>query len=309
MVYAYTPTGSWLFKKPPQFVVETTPGVPPASPAFQIIGNVTDLNPQPIVGKTQDQGLGSRDLISQSGALTEKYTAALRWKPQTQLNFAKYGINLANEASPVGNNAESVTIAWSTLVNGIEKYFALVGVKTDKISLEVTKDGGVTVGQDIKALDMVYEESNLTSIGITTPTYVNSVPNTSTMTSRSGGLNPMTVEGVAREVRRFKIDVNQNVAELDLNGPAEVQYLQASHRNIVIDFETPYRNKQFYDAFINQTQLDMEYIIYNAVSPPIKIAITDGQIDNRVQGEQGSSNAFNFETVTMTPISCVLSGG
>ena len=309
MVYAYTPTGSWLFKKPPQFVVETTPGVPPASPTFQLIGNVTDLNPQPIVGKAADQGLGSRDLISQTGPLTEKYTAALRWKPQTQANFAKYGINLANEASPAGNNAESVTIAWSTLVNGVEKYFALIGVKTDKISLEVTKDGGVTIGQDIKALDMVYEENNLTSIGITTPTYVNSVPSTSTWTSRSGGLNPMTVEGVAREVRRFKIDVNQNVAELDLNGPAEVQYLQASHRNIVIDFETPYRNKQFYDAFLNQTQLDGEYVLYNGVSPFIKIAWTDAQVDNRVQGEQGSSNAFNFETVTATPISCVLSGG
>lgn len=119
----------------------------------------------------------------------------------------------------------------------------------------------------------------------------------------------MTVEGVAREVRRFKIDVNQNVAELDLNGPAEVQYLQASHRNIVIDFETPYRNKQFYDAFLNQTQLDGEYVLYNGVSPFIKIAWTDAQVDNRVQGEQGSSNAFNFETVTATPISCVLSGG
>lgn len=290
-------------------MAESTPGVPPAIAAFAVIGNITDLNPQPIVGHAVDQGLGSRDPISMSGALTEKYTAALRWKPQTTLNFAKYGVNLADESSPVGNNAESVTIAWSTLVDGVEKYFALVGCRTDKISLEVTKDGGVMIGQDLKCLDFIYAADDLTGIGITTPTYVNSVPSTPTMTSRSGGLTPMTINGVAREVRRFKLDVNQNVAELDLNGPAEVQYLQASHRTSTCEFETPFRDKTLYDAFLNQDQLDIEYIIYNAVSPPIKVTVTDAQISNRVQGEQGSSNAFNFETVTLDNISCSLVGG
>lgn len=216
MVYAHTPTGSWLFVKPPQYVEEDSFGVPPEEPTFKLIGNTTDINPVPNVGKSIDQGLGKRDILSQTG-LTEKYTAAFRWKPQTQLDYAKYGVNLANESSPAGNNAASVTIAWSKLVNGTEKLFALTGVRTDKVSVEVSKDGGVMIGQDIKAVDFEFNQTDLSGIGIVTPTYVSSIPTTPTMTSKSGGLTPLQVDTgggmTTRETNRFKIDVNQNIAE------------------------------------------------------------------------------------------------
>lgn len=307
MVFAYQPTGSWFFEKPPQFVENTTEGVPPASSTFALLGNVIDLNPQLMVGKSIDDGLGARDIISQTG-LTEKYSASIRWKPQTSLAYAKYGFNLPNEGTPAGTNAADTTLVWSQLVDGTEKFYALVGIKIDKTSIEISKDGGVVIGQDVKALDYLFEADDLDDIGITTPTYINAVPSTPTMTSKSGGLEPLSIDGSPRETNRFKVDINHNVQELDLNGPSTVQHLGAARRRIQIDFDTVYRDPTFHNAYKNQTQHDIEYIIYNAVSPPIKMSFIDCQLDQCRRTIQGTSNNFDMESVIATPISGTLTG-
>src|SRR5690349_8694296 len=99
----FTPTASWLFKKPPQFVEETSYGVTPASPTFQIMGSITDISPNIGITKEVVRSVGRRDANTQT-KMMEVFSGSFKYRP-FDTTFMKYGVNLPDDDTPAGTNA------------------------------------------------------------------------------------------------------------------------------------------------------------------------------------------------------------
>lgn len=306
MPISFTPTAAWSVLKPPQYVEETSFGVTPSSPVFKIVGSLTGLSPA--IGITKDvvRSVGRRDPNTQVKMMEGPFSGAIKYRPFDS-SFMKYGVNLPDDSSPAGTNAASVTLMWSQLINGTEKYFAFQGVKTDKISIEVSKDGGVQVGQDLKWYKTYAYLSDLTTLGITTPTYVSTTPSTQPWSSLTGGTNPFTIESAPILVDRFKIDVNQNLYMISPNGSSSVDYWGAGIREISIDFDTYHYNNTLYDYLMNLQLVSAQYTLNNDVTTPSVLTLTNVGFDSRNIDFDGSSKTEQREGIQATPNSVTLS--
>lgn len=309
MALGFTPTGHWLFKKPPQYIEETSFNTPPANPTFKLVGFLASITPAAAITKDEVRVVGSRDPVSQP-KMTETYGLSLKWRPTNtgKMDFAKYGTNLANETTPAGTNAASVAIAWSFTVNGTEKYFIATGCKTDSISIEVTKDGGVNVSQELKCKQIRQHLTDLTSAGITTPTYITSFPVEDPWSSIDGGTAPFSIEGTEWKTDRFKLDVNQNLAEVAPNGTTSLEYLQPTERECSVDFDTWLKDSALLDYFMAGSKLDMIYTFKSALTPPVKVDITDCVLGGRDVTYEGGNREFTREAASGNPMSCAVSG-
>lgn len=295
----FIPTGAWKFIKPPQFVAETSFGVPPSSPTFGLLGNVTGISPNIGIQKEVIRVIGNRDPVTQT-KMMEVFAGAFRYRPYSKSTMA-YGINLANESSPAGTNAESITVAFSLEINGSEKYFAFVGMKTDKISVEVSKDAGVVVGQDFRWKQSVMFASDLTSIGITTPTYITSFPNDAPWTSLAGGADPFEIESVVWPTDRIKFDVNQNLDAISPNGSNSLEYLGATIREASIDFDLWLKGSEMHDYLMALSLIDGEYTLKADPTTPVKIAFTDMGLDSQSMNFEGNAKTFQRLGIAGTP--------
>jgi hypothetical protein len=302
----FQPTAPWLFQKPPQYVEETSFGVTPASPVFKLMGSITGISPNIGITKEVVRSVGRRDPTTQT-KMMEMFSGAFKYRPFDS-TFMKYGVNLPNESAPTGTNAASVTILWSQLINGTEKYFILQGCKTDKISIEISKDGGVVVGQDLRWYKTLSFQSSVAAAGITTPTYITSIPSTQPWSSLTGGANPFTIEGTVLPVDRLKLDVNQNLFALSPNGSASVEYLGAGIREISTDFDTWVKDSVLYDYLMALTLVDAQYIVKYDATTPTTLTYTDIGFDSRTSNFEGTAKDAQREGITGTPISVVLAG-
>lgn len=307
MVLNFTPSGAWKFLKPPQYIEETTYNTPPASPTFKLVGFLSSITPNATITKDTVRVVGNRDPVSQP-KMTEVYSLSIKWRPilSTKMDFAKYGVNLANDATPAGTNAASVAIAWSYTVNGTEKYFVATGCKTDSISIEVSKDGGVNVTQELKCKQIRQHLTDLTTAGITTPTYITTFPAEDPWSSIDGGTTPFSIEGTEWKTDRFKLDVNQNLAELAPNGTTSLEYLGATERECSLDFDTWLKDSVILDYLMAGTKLDMIYTIKSALTPPSTLTVTDCVLGGVDRSYEGGNREFTREGASGNPMSVVL---
>ena len=302
----FVPTAPWLFLKPPQYVEETSFGVTPASPVFKLMGSITGISPNIGITKEVVRSVGRRDPTTQT-KMMEVFSGSFKYRPFAS-DFLKYGVNLPNDATPAGTNAASVTILWSQLINNVEKYFILQGCKTDKISVEISKDGGVVVGQDLRWSKTYMFQANATAAGITTPTYISTIPNTQPWSSLTGGANPFTIEGTVWPVDRLKVDVNQNLFSISPNGSSSVEYLGAGIREISVDFDTWNYNSVLHDYLMNLDLVDMVYTVRYDATTPTTLTFTDVGFDSRSWNFEGTAKDAQREGITGTPNSVVLAG-
>ena len=306
MPISFTPTAPWLFKKPPQYVEETSFGVTPASPVFKLMGSITGISPSIGITKEVVRSVGRRDPTTQT-KMMEMFSGSFKYRPFDS-DFMKYGINLPNDASPAGTNAASVTILWSQLINNVEKYFILQGCKTDKISVEISKDGGVVVGQDLRWYKTLAFQTDATGAGIITPTYITSIPSTQPWSSLTGGADPFTIEGTVWPVDRLKVDVNQNLFSISPNGSQSVEYLGAGIREISVDFDTWNYDRTLYDYLLNLQLVDMTYTVRYDATTPTTLTFTDVGFDSRAWNFEGTAKDAQREGITGTPDSVTLAG-
>lgn len=301
MVINWQPTGAWKIKKPPQFIVETSYGVTPASGTWKLLGDITGISPNFGIQKEVIRVVGKRTPVTQT-KLMEVFAGAFRYRPYNP-DMMKYGINVADESAPTGNNAQSISIMWSMYLNGVEKYFGLQGVKTDKISTEVSKDGGVVCGQDYRWMASYLYQTDLSDMGITTPDYldVSDIPNTAPWTSLAGGSDPFSIEAVVIPTDRIKIDVNQNLDAVSPNGSDSIEYLGSSIWEASLDFDIWAKDSTFHDYLMNLTLVDGTYQLFADATTPSALTITDLGFDSRTFNLEGNSKNFQRESVAGTP--------
>lgn len=297
----FIPTGSWEFVNPPQFIVETSYGVTPASGTWKLLGDVTGISPNFGIQKEVVRVIGKRTPVTQT-KLMEVYAGALRYKPYDD-DMMKYGINVADTSSPSGNNAESISIMWSMKINNVTNFFGLQGVKTDKISTEISKDGGVMNGQDYRWMSSYLYKTDLSEMGVTTPDYltVADIPNTSPWTSLTGGTDPFEIESVVVPTDRIKIDVNQNLDAISPNGSDSIEYLGPTIWEASIDWDIWAKDATWWNYLKNLTLVDGQYTINSDVSNPTVLNITDMGLDSRTFNLEGNSKNFQRESVAGTP--------
>ena len=306
MPISFTPTAPWMFVKPPQIVEETSFGVPPAAPVFKIMGSITGISPNIGITKEVIRSVGKRDATTQS-KMMEVFSGAFKYRPFDS-DFMKVGVNLPNDSTPAGTNAASYTVLWSQLINGVENYFIFLGVKTDKISVEVSKDGGVQVGQDMRWYKSILYKTDASTAGITTPTYVSETPDTQPWSSLTGGNAPFSIEGQVWPVDRFKLDVNQNLFAISPNGSSSVEYLGPGIREISCDFDTWNHNDVLLNYLMELELIDMEYILKYDATTPTKINLTNVGFDSRSWNFDGNAKDAQREGITATPNQVTLSG-
>jgi hypothetical protein len=300
----FIPAAPWLFKLPPQYVEEDDFGVTPDNAHFKLMGSIQGISPNIGITKEVIRTVGRRDPSTQTKMMSV-FTGAFKYRP-FDMDFAKYGVNLPNDSVPAGTNAASVSVLWSQLINGVENFFCLKGVKTDKISLEVSKDGGIQIGQDVKWYDTKAYQTSLAAAGVATPVTINSTPNTAPWSSLTGGRNPFTIEGVVWDVDRLKIDVNQNLFAISPNGSDSVEYLGAGNREISVDFDTWNKNHVLFDYLMNLDLIDMEYVLKYDATTPVTLAFTDVGFDSRTSNFDASAKDAQRESITATANSVVL---
>ncbi len=298
----YTPVD---FVKPPQFVEETSFGVPPAAPSFQIIGSLQAMSPSIGIQKEVVRSIGERDPVTQA-KMMEVFSGSIRYRP-FDTDFMKYGVNLPNGA---GTNEESVTIAFSIKVNGTEKFFAFSGVKTDRISIEIAKDAGVTISQDLRWATSTMYATDLTAIGITTPTWITTTPSTQPWSSLTGGADPFEIESTGWPVDRFKCDVAQNLAAISPNGSDSLEYLAPTIRETTFDFDTWDYSSALSDYLMNLTLVDAEYTVYYDTVTPANsetLSFTNAGFDSRTWDFDAASRDFQRQSITATAGTVTLS--
>ena len=303
MVFTFTPTGSWKFVKPPQIIEETSFGVPPAAPAFALVGNVTELTPNAGIEKQSDRTLGTA-LISSQTKLMNTDTSSIGFKvwPSLGVDFLKRVMNPADPDAPAGNNGSSFTLAYSQKVDGTEVYTALVGTKISTGSLEISKDGGLMVNAEMQSYRIYEGLADLTSIGITTPTYkaVADYPAELPWSSLTGGVDPFTLDAVSVPVDRIKFDVNHNLVADSPNGSDGVEFLEASLRDVTFDFDTWYRNAALFDYLRDQDIVDATYVLQALPTPAITATVSDAQFDTRDISHPAAEAAHSKEAMVAT---------
>jgi hypothetical protein len=296
MVLNWIPTSSAYFKKPPQAVAETSYGVPPASPTFTVFGQTQQIAPAPTIDLEEIRTLGNADPIA-NRKLREMHSFSLQYKP-FDTKYMKYGVNLANPQSPAGTNAESLTVVWSQLLNNTELYTIATGVKTDTISIEISKAGGVNVTQNFRCFAIYSYKTDASIAGITTPTYVTASPGTVPWSSLQGGIGPLKIEGVVWPTDRFKLDVNQNLRDVDPNGSQSIEYLAATIRSATADFDTWLKDATLLNNFMAGDKVDIEYTMLTDPTTPLKIVANDASFTDRGVTHDAASPDFNREALT-----------
>lgn len=303
MVFNFTPTGSWKFVKPPQIIEETSFGVPPATSVFQLIGNVSEIVPNPGVEKESNRTLGTALISSQTKLMnTDTSTITFKIWPSLGPAFLKRCMNQANVSSPAGNNASSFTLVYSQLVNNVEKYTLMVGTKISTGSLEISKDGGAECTAEMQSYRIYEGLSNLTAQGITTPTYkqVSDYPAELPWSSLTGGIDPFTLDGVAVPTDRIKFDVNHNLVADSPNGSDGVEYLEASLHDVTFDFDTWYKNTALFDYLRNQNIIDATYKLQASPTPAIIMTVDDAMMDSREITHPAAEAAHDKEAMVAT---------
>lgn len=231
MTFGFIPIGPWSIVKPPQYVEETTIGVPPAAPTFKMAGNLQTLAVSRTDQVLDTRFVGSRD-IGSSVQLGLEHGIDLSYIP-SDLTLMKYGTEYP---SGTGTSASSLTIVESVLLNGVEKYIEFLGCVCDKISVKISRAAGISVTQTFFAKNAVDYASALAA-PITTPTF--GTPSTADpWTGITSGPDPLSWNAVTYPIREFNFDVAQNAIKLETNGTPSFEYAAPGNRDITFSFGT-----------------------------------------------------------------------
>jgi len=249
-------TGPWNVTQQIEYIEETNFGVlpqqttsPAFTPAFLYPGPLQDLKVNYNIEHLDYRLIGSRDIYKalKSG---EMYTFDIKYNP-IDTTFMGYGVNLP---SGPGTIEKSLSMIFAQKINNVVNYRTFTGCRCDKIDIEITKG--------LLQCTMTFFCKAISAPTITNPvTGATFAPTTTTdpWMDITSGPNPFIVGGTVYPTPRFKLGVTNNLQVVRPNGEVQAMWIEPTHRDITVDFESFVYDSALDSATIAMTQNSATY--------------------------------------------------
>lgn len=276
---SYVPTASADILKQPQYTEESVDGTLPTTVAggtkFISCGFVESLAEDIAENNNQIRPLGSFD-VQKKVRLGEEITGEIVFQP-FDFKLMKYGIltPVAPSATPPdptmtapnGTIGVSLSILFTALINGTEKWKVYTGVRFDGCSGTIERESGFKV-------TMPFRAKNVTD-WTATPTFTPAAqyaanPALTPWSGVTSGADPLDINGVKYDTTSFKFDVGWTVARPSFNGLTTYKLSKAIKREIKISFNTVTIGGALVGDLRGYNARDVEYTIVTAGANKIK---------------------------------------
>lgn len=309
---SFIPSAQVDIVKRPQFVEELVEGTLPLNNGvtptpgpitFKSVGWGMTLGEDRAIESDKLRMLGSYDVEKQL-KLGETFTSEITYKP-FDFKFAGYGLKKPvprtttppdpTMVAPNGTSGVSISILFSALIEGVEKFKIFTGVKFGGCSGEITRDGGCTftLPFECKGISNWVVEPTWASGA---PTYAPNPTATNPFTGISGGVDPLTVGGVAYDSTSFSFNVDLGMMNYTPLGQSNFKYRKSMQRNMTCEFNTLVKaDNVILGDVTNYTPRDVEYTFFPVTK---KLKFTGVQFDSYVQNRDANSTDFWTEELT-----------
>lgn len=273
---SYIPTAAADIVKQPQFTEELIDGTTPLSgPTFVSCGFVESLNENVDEANNQIRPLGSYD-VQKKVRLNEEVTGEITFQP-SDFKLMKRGI--LNPVSPSatppdptmvapnGTNGVSITLLYTALVNGTEKWKLFKGVRFDGCSGVIERESGFKVTMPFHAKDVT--DYAATPTFAPAATYA-AAPSLTPWSGISSGADPLDINSIKYDTTSFKFDINWTIARPSFNGLTTFKLSKPIKREIKVSFNTVTIGGALIGDLRGFTARDVEYTIVTAGANKIK---------------------------------------
>jgi hypothetical protein len=244
---SYIPTGAADIVKQPQFTEETVDGTLPVTVTggthFVSCGFVESLGEDIAENNNQVRPLGSYD-VQKKIQLNEEISGEIVFQP-SDFKLMKRGILTPISPSttpadptmvaPNGTNGVSISILFTALINGTEKWKVYKGVRFDGCSGTIERESGFKVTMPFHAKDVT--DWTVTPTFTPAATYA-AAPSLTPWSGITSGADPLDINGVKYDTTSFKFDVNWTIARPSFNGLTTYKLSKPIKREIKVSFNT-----------------------------------------------------------------------
>jgi hypothetical protein len=198
----------------------------PSSTSFTQVGKNPTWNYQDDVTAEEERGVGS---LTRSDRVVTRKRGTLSITTNisdADVTFVKYCMNAPDTTTATADS--SIAFLFSFKVAGTETFRILRGCLPESASINVSNTGFV----EFTATFAVYSPADeVTTHGLTTPTFATQSTNTAWSHSDSGS-SPFTWDSVSYPEMGFGIDVNYEHTVLESSGDLTIQWASISQRTI-----------------------------------------------------------------------------
>ena len=270
---SYVPTAAADIIKQPQFTEETVDGTLPTvvtgGTTFVSCGFVESLGEDIKEANNQVRPLGSYD-VQKKIQLGEEITSSIVFQP-SDFKLMKRGIltPVAPSATPPdpkmvapnGTNGVSISILFTALINGTEKWKVYTGVRFDGCSGTIERAGGFKVTMPFHAKNV----TDWTATPTFTPAAVYAAnPALTPWSGITSGADPLDINGTKYDTTSFKFDIGWTIARPSFNGLTTYKLSKPIKREIKVSFDTVTIGGTLVGDLRGYTPRDIEYTIVAA---------------------------------------------
>lgn len=295
--------------KRPQFVEELVEGTLPLNNGvtptpgpitFTTMGWTSQLGEEIAIESDKLRMLGSYDVEKQL-KLGYTVTSSIVTKP-FDFKLAGYGMKVpipptVTPPDPTGvarngTAGVSISILMSARIDGVEKYKIFTGVKFNGCEATVSREGGCTFTMPFEAQDV----TDWTTEPVWTngaPTYAPNPTATTPFTGISGGIDPLTINGVAYDTSEFSFNVDLGLNKYTPNGKETFKFRKSMQRNTTVDFNTLVKNNVLVGDLRAYTPRDVAYKFLSA--GPKSITFHGVQFEGYNRPMDSTSTDFGIE--------------
>lgn len=276
---SYIPTAAADIVKQPQFTEETVDGTLPVTVTtgthFVSCGFVESLGEDIAENNNQIRPLGSYD-VQKKIQLGEEITSEIVFQP-SDFKLMKRGIltPVAPSATPAdptmvapnGTNGVSISILFTALINGTEKWKYYTGVRFDGCSGVIERESGFKV-------TMPFHAKNVTD-WVVTPTFTPAAvyaanPSLTPWSGITSGADPLDINATKYDTTTFKFDIAWTIARPSFNGLTTYKLSKPIKREIKGSFNTVTIGGSLVGDLRGFTARDIEYTIVTGGTNKIK---------------------------------------
>lgn len=201
-------------------------GVTPTSATYGVVGNNTRISPVTDCSSVDILGLGTEDVLDDSGLLTNAYSLSFSYNP-INIDLLKYIWNA--DAAGATTPRESISFMYSYKLAGLTYYRYIKGFRPTSATFSVSR--GVW-DADISGIAKTISLPASTEQDPGTPVYAILETSNSAIKHTDGGGSPFTLNSINYGERRFSINVTRGIAIEDVNGEADIIYTKLTDRRI-----------------------------------------------------------------------------